>query len=204
MKSRHVTVIHPALTAAPVTLLLLASLLLLSACDSPQQLVAERDGLALEGSSPASFPEARAGTPADQCFNVQYRGESSLGFQSLTWADGELYQGLGAFGDVAFAGYEGEVTSVVVDAEPRGNGNGALHVSTMYHVFDRGDDGTFYTEDTAVCGPTIPCRVNSRMSIVGGTGDFEGATGKLHNHGWLSMATFTLDLHIHGRICLNE
>jgi hypothetical protein len=82
-------------------------------------------------------------------------------------------------------------------------GQGATHI-TLRHVFTSGD-GSFYTDDKAVCAPDpngiATCRLMDQMTVAGGTGVFEGATGKMHNQGFLNFATFTLSFHLKGQIC---
>jgi len=144
---------------------------------------------------------------SQRCFNVRTQDDGVLGFYVIGWG-GETYMGIGVSTDVTLGEFEGTATSVVIDPplhDPTYQpGPGALHVVEMYHVYDLGEDGSFFTEDRAVCGPQVPCRVNTKMEIADGSGAFEGATGRLHNHGWLNVAEGTAEINIHGRICLAE
>ncbi|MCC6413650.1 MAG: hypothetical protein IT270_18490 [Saprospiraceae bacterium] len=117
---------------------------------------------------------------------------------------------------VTLGNYTGTLSSVVTGMEQ--SGNGALHF-TLIHYFVAGEDGEhyFWTEDQAVCAPAgggpATCHLNDVLDIVGGCGDFEGATGKLTTHGTVVFdggaqpcgATFVptgvINLDLRGRIC---
>jgi hypothetical protein len=127
---------------------------------------------------------------------------------------------------VQFGPYAGYMTSIATGLEQAGNpptGNGALHI-TLIHYFETTDGNhAFWTEDQAVCAPgsdPYSCLVNDVLDIVGGCGDFAGATGKLHTRGELRfdggaelcplfylsggqdwVPTGSLAVNWHGRIC---
>jgi hypothetical protein len=83
------------------------------------------------------------------------------------------------------------------------SGQGAQHI-TLRHEFASAE-GTFSTEDRAVCAPAGAdpnlCRVNDVMRIVSGTGVFANASGQLVNHGVIDLNSLTLSFSIRGRVC---
>jgi hypothetical protein len=86
------------------------------------------------------------------------------------------------------------------DLQP--SGDGALHASAGHHwVTALGD---LYDVDEVVLAPVAPpvYHVDNRMTIVGGTGIFAGATGSIHVQGLTNFATGEVDIVYHGRICL--
>lgn len=124
--------------------------------------------------------------------------------------------------EVTLGDYEGTMTSVVTDMRQMGNpptGNGSLHLTLVhYFVSDDGQDA-FWTEDQAICAPgsdPASCIINDVLNIAGGCGDFENVSGKLINHalltfnggvetcGGVDVPTGTIDVYVHGRICLNN
>jgi hypothetical protein len=99
-------------------------------------------------------------------------------------------------GDLAGILY-GEILDVRV------SGDGALHLVAAHHwVTARGD--LFTMSDEVVLAPVAPplYHVNNRMTVVGGTGEFTGATGGIHVQGLLNLATGEDARIYHGRICL--
>lgn len=128
---------------------------------------------------------------------------------------------------VTFGDYGGYMTSIVTGLEQSGNpptGNGAMHITLIHYFVTMDGQHAFWTDDQAVCAPgsdPFSCIVNDKLDIVGGCGDFDGATGKLHTHGTLTfdggaepcpifylggaedlVPTGTLDIRWHGRICM--
>ena len=122
--------------------------------------------------------------------------------------------------------YTGYLSSVVTGLEQAGNpptGNGALHISLTHYFVTLDGQHAFWTDDRAVCAPGSDpgsCQVNDILDVIGGCGDFAGATGKLHTHGVLSfdggaelcpifylgggeafVPTGSLALKLYGRIC---
>lgn len=97
-------------------------------------------------------------------------------------------------------GLEGAVSAVILDIRP--SGQGALHVQ-LQHTFVTVDGDELFTMDQAVLSPVAPplYRMNTRYTIVGGTGAFEMATGFLLNHGEVDLESGSVSLSYHGRIC---
>jgi hypothetical protein len=64
--------------------------------------------------------------------------------------------------------------------------------------------GTLMTNDNAALSPIdAPLyRVNNRLDVSGGTGDYTGASGNLHTHGTVNFVPGGLvDLHYRGELC---
>jgi hypothetical protein len=81
-------------------------------------------------------------------------------------------------GDLAGILY-GQILSV------RTSGDGAMHLVAQHQWVTAA--GEVHTMDQVVLSPVAPnvVHVNNRMTIVGGTGMFEGATGAIHVQGFL-------------------
>lgn len=92
------------------------------------------------------------------------------------------------------------VTVVGIDAKGA-KGQGAIHSVTMHQIDTPW--GTIMTSDEGVLAPIDPplYRLNHRWTITGGTGDFEGASGFLHPHALINLATGAIEGFFHGRIC---
>jgi hypothetical protein len=80
--------------------------------------------------------------------------------------------------------------------------NGALHAIARQHWVTA--DGELDDVDEIVLAPVGPpvYHENHRMTIVGGTGIFAGATGSIHVQGFANFATGEVDLVYHGHVCL--
>jgi hypothetical protein len=93
-----------------------------------------------------------------------------------------------------------EVTVVGIDAKGR-DGQGAIHTVVTHLIHT--SRGTISTTDEGVLAPVDPplYRLNHRWTITGGTGDFEDASGFLHPHALIDLATGEIDGFFHGRIC---
>jgi hypothetical protein len=141
------------------------------------------------------------------CVRVEASGTATLGFIPPDLPGGPA---LGALpGPVAIGGMTGLLHSVVTDLWTAGTNDrgadaeGATHI-TLRHFFAAGAH-TFETEDRAVCAqvPGSPgtCRLSDQLTIVGGTGAFAGATGKLHNRGTIDFARGVLTYHLTGTVC---
>lgn len=93
---------------------------------------------------------------------------------------------------ITIGDYDGYLMSIVTSQRVVGKGKQSVDHLTLRHVFLTEDlSGGFWTEDRAVCTPGAPdgsCRVNDQLTIAGGCGIFEGASGKFHNNG---IITFT-------------
>ena len=68
-------------------------------------------------------------------------------------------------------------------------------------------DGTFNATDQATLTPIeAPLyRVNNRLAVSGGTGEYSGVTGKLHTHGTANFVPGGLvDLRYRGQLCKTQ
>lgn len=153
-----------------------------------------------------------------RCVLVNFEGEANLGAPVvISLPTGEVYAGLGGLPGRAMIGpYEGLLSSVVVTQEQAGNG--ADKITLVHHFVEDGTGDAFWTDDRAVCSPAgrdpSTCLINANFEVVGGTGKFEGASGRLHNRG---LATFfpgpvvdeetgrvllgSLEVNLRGRVC---
>ena len=115
-----------------------------------------------------------ASRPAAECINVSAEGSGPLSANPFGGAPSPV-----TLGDIP-----GLLSSVVTGLETSGaNGQGAQHL-TLQHTFvstDPSRQGSFQTEDRAVCGPAGSdpnvCHVNDVLQIVSGTGIFSNADG---------------------------
>lgn len=144
---------------------------------------------------------ARAGLV---CVAVETTGSNPLGFIP---AGLEGAGGLGGMpGPFTVGDIEGQLHSYITSGMPvpvGASGRGATHI-TLRHIFMSADGG-FYTDDVAVCAPNPngpgTCRLSDQMTVAGGTGVFEGATGKLHNRGVLDFNIYMLTFELTGTVC---
>lgn len=90
---------------------------------------------------------------------------------------------------------DGTMTFRITEAQQRGRG--ATHLR-FTHTFTT-DEGSFTTSDVSVLTPSG--RFNERLTIVGGTGIYDGAWGSLTAHGWIDSDTGTGEVTYRGRIC---
>jgi hypothetical protein len=132
--------------------------------------------------------QPEAARASQGCQNVA--GTISASFTSSTTVAGTVTGGLA-----------GTVSAVIVDIAQ--GGEGALHV-TLTHAFTTGGGDQLFTQDVAVLSPIRPplYRMDTVYTIVGGTGAFTGASGKLHNHGEVDLSAGTVSLRYHGRVCV--
>lgn len=130
-------------------------------------------------------PGALSARSAANCENV--RGAIGGNFAV---PDGFTLQGLGT----------AVVTVVGLDIKGA-KGQGAIHSVVMHRITTL--RGTILTSDEGVLAPIDPplYRLNHRWTITGGTGDFEGASGFLHPHALINLATGDIEGFFHGRIC---
>jgi hypothetical protein len=87
------------------------------------------------------------------------------------------------------------------DIQPRGSG--VIHM-LAHHTITR-STGTIRTSDEILLLPDqdpAVGRPNSRLDVVGGTGAYDGATGLLHTHGQLNLATLAGSLQYRGEVCV--
>lgn len=85
------------------------------------------------------------------------------------------------------------------------HGDGATHMNGMHTLSTT--DGTLTTFDHILLLPdaeAFAARPNSRLYVVGGTGMYEGATGLLHTHGRVNLATLAGSIQFKGRVCVSQ
>jgi len=90
---------------------------------------------------------------------------------------------------------EGTMAFQITEAEQASAGATFLRFE---HTFTTAN-GSFSTSDIGVLTPSG--QFNERMTIVGGTGIFAGASGRITSHGYIDMATGTGEVTYRGRIC---
>jgi hypothetical protein len=97
----------------------------------------------------------------------------------------------------------GDLAGVVSVALTGGTPTGAATHLTMSHAFTTTNGSTLSTNDLALVAPISPplFAVSVRYDIVGGSGDFEGATGFIRTHGTVNLGTGVIDLQYVGRVC---
>lgn len=137
------------------------------------------------------------------CVDVEAAGTAPLGIIPAG------FEGAGGLGGMPGPFTLGHVTGslhsyVTSDVTPVGaNAQGATHI-TLRHIFTS-PDGSFHTDDRAVCAPTPgaphTCRLSDQMTVAGGDGVFDGAAGKLHNRGVLDFNTYSLSYDLKGKVC---
>lgn len=149
---------------------------------------------------------AALGQSSAQCSNVEFKGDATLGLWAYPGGGGALGFGGVPEEEVPFGPYTGTFGSILTSETP--SGQGAVHY-TLIHFIETAD-GMIQTADRAVCAPSGPdetaCRVSDVLTIVGGTGIFEGAYGQLRNRGIITITNFappegTLTVDLRGRIC---
>ncbi|SRR6266516_29242 len=82
-------------------------------------------------------------------------------------------------------------------------GSGVIHM-LAHHTITR-STGTIRTSDEILLLPDqdpAVGRPNSRLDVIGGTGAYDGATGVLHTHGQLNLATLAGSLQYRGEVCV--
>jgi hypothetical protein len=176
-----------------VTLLSTSVILLASiACSGPSGGLTSPSAVVIDSSSQS------AARPNDRCANVAAEGQTALVPVGNSFG--------AAPAPMTLAGITGTLSSVVIfgpDATQPPPEHGAWHV-TLTHTFTS-PQGTFVTEDRAVCAPAGSdpnvCRVNDVLEVVSGTGVFANAGGQLQNHGIIDQNTFTLTFSLRGRVC---
>lgn len=185
--------------------LCLSALLLL-----PLALIACDSAAPLGETATAPTYDARS---ADRCVNVRHAGLAELGAPVLMPVP--PFGGAGGLPTPTEIGpYSGLFSSILTDEQRMGNGAVMYH---LVHYFDDAAGNAFWTDDRAVCSPVqndpATCLVNDRLTVVGGTGDFENASGFLHNRGLITLTdpvfdpgtgitTFgSLEVNLHGRVC---
>jgi hypothetical protein len=81
-------------------------------------------------------------------------------------------------------------------------GNGVTRMQAHHTITRAG--GTITTADEILLLPDqdpAVARPNSRLQVTAGTGAYAGATGLLHTHGRLNLATLAGSLQYKGRVC---
>ena len=152
-----------------------------------------------------SAPSLSASQSSERCMNISLNVTADLGFI-------EIAPGVFALGAVPIPVTLGDIPglmgSVVTSLEAGGAyGQGAQHL-TLRHAFESTDPsrlGTFLTEDKAICAPAggdrNVCTVNDVLQMASGTGIFSNPDGSLRNHGVIDLNTFTVQVHLTGRVC---
>jgi len=82
-------------------------------------------------------------------------------------------------------------------------GSGVIHM-LAHHTITR-STGTIRTSDEILLLPDqdpAVGRPNSRLDVIGGTGAYDGATGLLHTHGQLNLATLAGSVQYRGEVCV--
>lgn len=202
--------------SSPTRLLFMATglpvllLLVLAACDATGEAPDAPDTPAADAAMAATTAPLSTARSADRCVNVQGAAAFDLGFPVVLPISDPPLAGAGALPTpIDLGAIAGTLSSVLTD--PGDGGPGAQHWR-LVHYFVDGDGDAFWTEDRAVCAPTdnpSTCRINDVMTVVGGTGKFEHASGSLRNNGLVTITdpTFstspygTVDGNIRGRVC---
>jgi hypothetical protein len=93
------------------------------------------------------------------------------------------------------------VTTVLL-GPPTVTADGTLHAATS-HTFSFTDGSSFVTLDRAVLSPTDEpgvYRLNTRATILDGTGIYADASGALNIHGTINLLTGVVDWRFDGRV----
>ena len=182
-----------ALDLSPVLMLIVFALSMLSAaCGGGNPLAPERAmgsaAVANAGAGSTSSPR-----PSDACSNVDARVVATLSGGTATGT---------ISGDI-----NGPVSAAIQQVEASGDdGAGALHVLMEHHYTNLSPLGRVDTSDHAILAPADPAgkvyRMNNQLTIVGGAGIYSEASGFLHTHGTVDLATGAIDLRLQGRVCV--
>jgi hypothetical protein len=165
-------------------------------------------GLSACAESPAAPAQLSAslGQSSENCVNVEFKGDATLGLWAYPGGGGALGFGGVPEEEVSFGPYTGTFGSILTSETP--SGQGAVHYTLIHFI--QTADGMIQTADRAVCAPSgrdaSACRVSDVLTVVGGTGIFEGAYGQLRNRGIITITGFappegTLTVDLRGRIC---
>jgi hypothetical protein len=149
---------------------------------------------------PLSAPAARRLTPPwlASVPNVLCRHVSgSFVFTSFQFTSATSAVGAGnVFGDIA-----GTFSAEYLDLHENGDGSSVMNAR---HTISTAA-GSITTADVIILrpdqNPSI-VRPNSRVEVTGGTGAYEGATGQLHTHGEVNLATLDGSIDFKGEVCL--
>ncbi len=135
--------------------------------------------------------------------NLSFAGKTKSGEHSIVLPDGQTFTGTGALPFAVKIGkYQGMMSSIVTNQVP---GNEGLNVE-LVHFFDDGDGHTFWTSDKAKMTPTSDpsgavMNVDDTMTVIGGTGDFQCASGTIKNIGTIDFNNLTLQIQLTGSVC---
>jgi hypothetical protein len=149
---------------------------------------------------PLSAPAARRLTPPwlASVPNVLCRHVSgSFVFTSFQFTSAMSAVGAGnVSGDIA-----GTFSADYLDLHENGDGSSVMNAR---HTISTAA-GSITTADVIILrpdqNPSI-VRPNSRVEVTGGTGAYEGATGQLHTHGEVNLATLDGSIDFKGEVCL--
>jgi hypothetical protein len=139
---------------------------------------------------------------SSNCFSVDLNqtGHPLAGSHTIDLPDGKSFTGFGAAPlEVTLGAYTGLMQSVVIGEELAGS---VIHYQLVHYFYDS-DGNSFWTSDFAVATPidAVTVDINDKMTVVGGTGDFECARGMFRNIAVMHLDSFTLDYHLTGNIC---
>jgi hypothetical protein len=175
------------LTPALALLVVTLSLLAVGCTPNPSNIGPSPVALAAAGGASATSSQSSAA-----CSNIDATVAATL---SGGTASGTIS------GDV-----NGPVSAAIQQVDPSGNdGAGALHVLMEHHYTNLSPLGRIDTSDHAVLAPIDRdaglYRMNNRLTVVGGAGIYDDATGYLHTHGTVDFATGQINLSLNGRVC---
>ncbi|MFN7120186.1 MAG: hypothetical protein ACK4TA_25580 [Saprospiraceae bacterium] len=137
------------------------------------------------------------------CINdILVKATGTVGELTLKTPDGQSYSGQGALPtSIKIGKYEGKMSSVITKQTQTAKGFDV----ELVHLFDDGKGNAFWTNDKATLTPLnaqfTQFQVYDELTVVGGTGDFECASGKLINQGPLDFVTGTLQANMTGSVC---
>lgn len=148
------------------------------------------------------LPTCQKGNDSFCIKNIKASTTATVGELTIDLPNGESYSGQGALPfSTRIRNYQGQMSSVIT-AQTQTESGVELEV---VHLFDDGKGNAFWTNDHATLTPLNEIftrfQVYNEMTVVGGTGDFECATGNLVNQGAIDFVTSKLDINMTGTVC---